>query len=190
MVPPPAQACSPLGTTSPAPLLVQLPLRLIPSPRGSLRVGPRSHHRVRLLGPLTETDLAVHGLDARSHRRAQSPIPLAGAVCVALLSYRSQPRPLPAAPSPKPSSHRNCCKGAQCGLLSAWQIATVQKLRISLFGTRLKAPVEFVDNLDNLISCRRLLLLLLLLTACPRSSARPIAEGPRPAWALLPTCLE
>ena len=61
---PPAQAYSLLGTTLPAPSLVQLLLRPIPPPRSSLRIGPRSHHRARLLGPLTETDLAVYGLDA------------------------------------------------------------------------------------------------------------------------------
>ena len=77
---------------APRPSLVQLLLRLIPSPRGSLRIGPRSHHRVRLLGPLTETDLVVHGLDARSHSRGQSPHLLSGAVCVVRLRYKSQPR--------------------------------------------------------------------------------------------------
>ena len=97
-----AQACFLLGMASPAPSLVQPLLQLIHSPRvsplRSFGVRARPHCRVRLLGPLTETCLAFPGLDARSHHRAQSPHPLAGAVVeiavsptLARLGYRFPP---------------------------------------------------------------------------------------------------
>ena len=74
-------------------------LRLFYSPRvpslTSCGACARSHCRVQLLGLLTETGLALHDLDARSHCRAQSPHLLAGALGIALVRYRPQPRPLP-----------------------------------------------------------------------------------------------
>ena len=93
----PHARASPLSSRDgdPAPSLAQLFYSpRVPSLR-SFDVGVRYHYRVRLLGHLTETGLALHGLDARSHRRAQSPHPLAGAAGIALLRYRPHPRPLP-----------------------------------------------------------------------------------------------
>ena len=67
--------------------------------------------RVRLLSPLTETGLAIHGLDARSHRRAQSLHPLAMAVGIALLRYWFQPRPAVVVLTVDPENASSPCSG-------------------------------------------------------------------------------
>ena len=73
-----ARARCPLGTAPPAPSLVQLCCACFTLLECLLYlrpfdIGATYHYCVRLLGPLTETGLALHGLDALSHRRTQSP---------------------------------------------------------------------------------------------------------------------